>query len=59
MSHFLELSQLHKTFPTPKGPLTVVKDFNLKFRKGEFIALALAVSTLGSTRFKHLVFHPS
>ncbi len=39
MSHFLELSQLHKTFPTPKGPLTVVKDFNLKFRKGEFIAL--------------------
>lgn len=39
MSQFLELSQLHKTFPTPKGPLTVVKDFNLKFRKGEFIAL--------------------
>ncbi len=36
---FLDISQLHKTFPTPKGPLTVVKDFNLKFRKGEFIAL--------------------
>ena len=36
---FLELSRLHKTFPTPKGPLTVVKDFNLQVRKGEFIAL--------------------
>lgn len=39
MSQFLEISQLHKTFPTPKGPLTVVEDFNLKIRKGEFIAL--------------------
>jgi nitrate/nitrite transport system ATP-binding protein len=39
MSHYLEISQLHKTFPTPKGPLTVVKNFNLNFRKGEFIAL--------------------
>ncbi len=39
MSSFLEISQLHKTFPTPKGPLTVVEDFNLNIRKGEFIAL--------------------
>jgi len=39
MSSFLDISQLHKTFPTPKGPLTVVEDFNLKIRKGEFIAL--------------------
>lgn len=39
MSRFLDISKLHKTFPTPKGPLTVVKDFNLTFRKGEFIAL--------------------
>jgi nitrate ABC transporter ATP-binding subunit len=39
MSQFLEISRLHKTFPTPKGPLTVVKDFDLKIRKGEFIAL--------------------
>jgi nitrate ABC transporter ATP-binding subunit len=39
MSSFLEISQLSKTFPTPKGPLTVVEDFNLKIRKGEFIAL--------------------
>lgn len=36
---FLELSRIHKTFPTPKGPLTVVKDFTLQVRKGEFIAL--------------------
>lgn len=39
MNRFLDISQLHKTFPTPKGPLTVVKDFNLQVRKGEFIAL--------------------
>lgn len=39
MSQFLEISRLNKTFPTPKGPLTVVKDFDLKIRKGEFIAL--------------------
>jgi len=39
MSQFLEISRLHKTFPTPKGPLTVVKDFTLHIRKGEFIAL--------------------
>jgi nitrate/nitrite transport system ATP-binding protein len=39
MRSYLEISQLKKTFPTPKGPLTVVKDFNLSFRKGEFIAL--------------------
>ncbi|MEY4488729.1 MAG: Bicarbonate transport ATP-binding protein CmpD [Verrucomicrobiota bacterium] len=39
MSSFLEISRLYKTFPTPKGPLTVVKDFDLRIRKGEFIAL--------------------
>lgn len=39
MRPFLDISQLDKTFPTPKGPLTVVKNFNLTFRKGEFIAL--------------------
>ncbi|UWQ24353.1 ABC transporter ATP-binding protein [Leisingera aquaemixtae] len=36
---FLEFSQLHKIYPTPKGPLTVVEDFNLKINKGEFISL--------------------
>ncbi|UWQ85783.1 ABC transporter ATP-binding protein [Leisingera caerulea] len=36
---FLDFSQLHKIYPTPKGPLTVVEDFNLKISKGEFISL--------------------
>ncbi|MFD3191925.1 ABC transporter ATP-binding protein [Sedimentitalea sp. HM32M-2] len=36
---FLEFSQLHKVYPTPKGPLTVVEDFNLKINRGEFISL--------------------
>ncbi len=36
---FLDFSQLHKVYPTPKGPLTVVEDFDLKMNKGEFISL--------------------
>ncbi|WP_197922505.1 ABC transporter ATP-binding protein [Thiosulfatihalobacter marinus] len=36
---YLEFSQLHKIYPTPKGPLTVVEDFDLKLDKGEFISL--------------------
>jgi len=36
---YLEFSQLHKIYPTPKGPLTVVEDFDLKLNKGEFISL--------------------
>ncbi|WP_170764749.1 ABC transporter ATP-binding protein [Ruegeria lacuscaerulensis] len=36
---FLDFSQLHKIYPTPKGPLTVVQDFNLKINRGEFISL--------------------
>ncbi|MBU2957670.1 ABC transporter ATP-binding protein [Paracoccus sp. 1_MG-2023] len=36
---FLEFSQLHKIYPTPKGPLTVVEDFDLKIDRGEFISL--------------------
>ena len=36
---FLDFSQLHKVYPTPKGPLTVVEDFNLKMNRGEFISL--------------------
>ena len=35
---YLEFSQLHKLYPTPKGPLTVVEDFDLKMKKGEFIS---------------------
>ena len=36
---YLSFEQLHKVYPTPKGPLTVVEDFNLKLNKGEFISL--------------------
>ncbi|MEM7519668.1 MAG: nitrate ABC transporter ATP-binding protein [Pseudomonadota bacterium] len=38
-NRFLDFSQLHKIYPTPKGPLTVVEDFDLKINKGEFISL--------------------
>ena len=38
-SRFLDFSQLHKVYPTPKGPLTVVEDFDLKIDRGEFISL--------------------
>ncbi|MFY0616558.1 ABC transporter ATP-binding protein [Shimia sp.] len=37
--NFLDFSQLHKVYPTPKGPLTVVEDFDLKVQRGEFISL--------------------
>ena len=36
---FLEFSQLTKIYPTPTGPLTVVDNFELKMKKGEFITL--------------------
>jgi nitrate/nitrite transport system ATP-binding protein len=38
-NRYLQFSQLHKVYPTPKGPLTVVEDFELSVRKGEFISL--------------------
>ena len=38
-SRFLEFHKLTKVYPTPKGPLTVVEDFDLKMKKGEFISL--------------------
>lgn len=36
---YLEYYELKKTYPTPKGDLTVVDGFNLKVRKGEFISI--------------------
>jgi nitrate ABC transporter ATP-binding subunit len=38
-SHYVELSNLSKVYPTPKGPAVIVKDFNLNIKKGEFITL--------------------
>src|SRR5215216_2141802 len=39
MSDYVELSDLTKIYPTPKGPAIIVKDFNLRIRKGEFVTL--------------------
>src|SRR5688572_16004639 len=39
MSDYVELANLTKIYPTPKGPAVIVKDFNLRIRKGEFVAL--------------------
>ena len=39
MSHYVEFSELTKTYPTAKGPAVIVKDFNLKIAQGEFAAL--------------------
>ena len=36
---YLEFYKLHKVYPTPAGPLTVVEDFSLLMDKGEFISL--------------------
>lgn len=36
---YLEYSQLSKVYSTPSGPLTVVDNFDLKVRKGEFISV--------------------
>jgi nitrate/nitrite transport system ATP-binding protein len=36
---YVEFYELRKTYPTPKGPLTVVDGFNLKMDKGEFVTL--------------------
>ncbi len=38
-ARYLHYSQLHKTYATPKGPLTVVEDFNLTLKRGEFVSL--------------------
>jgi nitrate/nitrite transport system ATP-binding protein len=36
---YLRFSQLHKTYATARGPLTVVKDFNLTMKRGEFVSI--------------------
>lgn len=39
MSSYLELSQLGKSYPSPKGPAVIVENFDLRIRAGEFISL--------------------
>jgi nitrate/nitrite transport system ATP-binding protein len=39
MQRYLELCNLKKTYPSPAGPVDVVRDFNLILREGEFVSL--------------------
>src|SRR6266702_3362501 len=39
MSDYVELSNLTKIYETPNGPAVIVKDFNLRIAKGEFVTL--------------------
>ena len=39
MSDYCELSNLTKIYLTPKGEAIIVKDFNLRIKKGEFVTL--------------------
>lgn len=39
VDRYLELWRVTKTFPAPKGPVSVVRDFNLIVKQGEFISL--------------------
>jgi nitrate/nitrite transport system ATP-binding protein len=39
MSDYVELSNLTKIYPTPKGPAIIVKDFNLRIKRSEFVTL--------------------
>jgi len=39
MSDYVELSSLTKIYPSPRGPAIIVKDFNLRIKKGEFVCL--------------------
>src|SRR6184192_1019191 len=39
MSDYVELSNLTKIYPGPQGPAIIVKDFNLRIKKGEFVTL--------------------
>ncbi len=36
---YLQFSKVHKVYPTPKGPLTVVEDFDMTLKKGEFVSI--------------------
>jgi len=38
-SRYVEFFEVRKSYPTPKGPLTVVDGFNLLVNKGEFVSL--------------------
>lgn len=39
MSDYVELCNLAKVYPAPAGQAVIVKDFNLRIKKGEFVTL--------------------
>jgi nitrate/nitrite transport system ATP-binding protein len=39
INHYVEFFKVTKVYPTPKGPLTVVDEFDLRMEKGEFVSL--------------------
>ncbi len=39
MSAFLEISQLGKSYPSPRGPAVIVENFDLRIAHGEFVTL--------------------
>jgi len=39
VSHYVELSNLMKVYPTANGPAIIVQDFDLRIGNGEFVAL--------------------
>lgn len=39
LERYVEFSKVSKIYPTPKGPLKVVDEFDLKIKKGEFISV--------------------
>lgn len=39
MSDYLIVDNLTKVYPGPKGPVAVVRNFNLRIKKGEFVCL--------------------
>ena len=39
MSEYLVIDNLTKSYPAARGPAIIVKDFNLRIRKGEFVCL--------------------
>src|SRR6187401_1296298 len=39
MSDYLEITDLKKSYSSPKGEAIIVNDFNLRIKKGEFVCL--------------------
>ena len=54
MSAYCELTQLGKTYPSPKGPAVIVENFNLKIQKGEFVCIVGPSGCVKSTLLRIL-----